>query len=595
MKNKILTRKHKILTRKHKILTRKHRTFKKKITRKNNKPSKKHNHTKNMKLIIGGTDNPKINFPYIYLIFTFAKFNAMSEPIKQKFNYYLNEQTSKCDSIAVKGTTSVESNFNQAFLNNEQEYCVLVLKYNDYKGFLLDPNLLEDDNFLNKILGHTKLIHYPKQNTIGIFNVCLHRIDYLPNNQKTEKNKPGYGSVLFNTVLTSIKHLIAEKKLPITRLWLGIDIKNQAFDKVAWIYTSKGFGNPKLNDLTPDGNPTNVEFIELTKSPNSYINDEDETLFSFYATIDLYKQTKTTLGQEGIVSFTFGFDNSAILSLRLLPFISFDKNAQSNPTSSGIEPDEETQRETSGKFDIYNYYLNKNDNNKLYYKLSLEIVNELINFNIGKKDTVLWPEGQKTFHTHPLINYITNNVLIGPPSSLDLIAFTDSVIKNIYNPRLKKQQFHTVISVEGIYIFSISERGWVMIKENRLPINIIKMIQDNCEYPLDKRKYDWSNYNWKALDITTTTDEVKQKIEEYLSWFNQKNNVIFENLFDMQFIPWNQLDRNTLFTIYYYNGKPIQLKNAPIDVDGEPMDVVIDSTNEGIVPMEMDDESTNMV
>ena len=165
---------------------------KKTTTRKNNKKTKKN------KTLIGG--RPKINFPYTYFIIDYNTFKKYPN-----LNSYLNGQTNACNDISLGNNDPGFTYLGPEFLNDENERCIIVLKYDD--AFILNnkTDYLDDLNFLNKILGHAKLIHYENLSLLGIYNVCLHTFNIFRNQQgaiiPNRKNiKPGYGTVLYNCI-----------------------------------------------------------------------------------------------------------------------------------------------------------------------------------------------------------------------------------------------------------------------------------------------------------------------------------------------------------------------------------------------------------
>ena len=518
---------------------------KKTTRRKNNKKTKKN------KTLIGG--RPKVNFPYTYFIIDYNIFNRY--PI---LNSYLNVQTNACNDMS-SGKNPEFTDTDSRFLNDENETCIIVLKYDDAFNVNNNNDLLADLNFLNKILGHAKLIHYESLSLLGIYNVCLHTFNIIRNNisqqyiHQRKESKPGYGSVLFNCIYTGILLL----KISFNTIWLGIDINNVQFKKVAWLYTSKGFGNPIFSNISPDGKTLPIYFIQLT-SNKTYVNNKDDALIPYHETIDLYHQISDPLGREGIFSFEFSFDKTAILSLRLMPFLSFSENKD----LVGIE-EYSKQRETAGRFLNYKTYTHTKDNTKdntkdkidsVGYVLSLETVGEQsIKYTIGEPGSVDFIEGERVFHTHPYLNYSLYNALIGPPSGGDIMIFLQSIINDIKKPMTQPKQFSSIISIEGIYIISLSIDGIRQLKNGKIPF--LNNLENSYEYPMSERYYDWNKY---STDTTIQVDTVKNEVEKYLNWFN-KVNASFDNYFQIIFMPWNKLDEKTIFQIYYYNGNRLNI------------------------------------
>jgi len=519
--------------------------------------------------MIGG--KPKVSFPYVYYILAYDIFKKYYNTL----NPYLSIQTNACNDISVGKQLELKYNEQIPFLNDNSEFCVLVVRYNDVYDLNNDPNMFNNLIFLNRILGHAKLKYYNTLSLLGIYNVCLHPFNITINPQgnivtEEKQIEPGYGSVLFNSIKTSISFL----KLQFDKLWLGIDINNINFKKVAWLYASKGFEDPIFSDISPDGKELPFYFIQLTSKKTSYINNRDDALIPYYETIDLYKQIQTPLGQEGIFNFKFKFDKSAILTLRVMPFYSFSETKR----TIGID-DFNMQRETSGRFLTY-----KSDevNGDIINKLSLEISSENSNikYNIGEISSVAGVEGENMFHTHPFVNYKITNTLIGPPSSPDLTLFMHFILKSMQTPMSKIQKFAAVIAIEGIYIYSLSINGIRHLKNGHIltPDDI-----KNYEYPFDERKYDWSTY---TNDTTIEDDVVNNEIKKYFNWFENVNKR-FGDYFKIDFNPWKEINDNTQFELHYYNGNRTKLAPTNVDMDViEPNDRIIENP-EGEPPLKI--------
>jgi hypothetical protein len=478
-----------------------------------NKKSKKNRTFKK-----GGT--PKINFAYTYCIIDFETLQKL--PL---LNSFLLEKTRVCDCISI-GTplTNCSPNSSFSFLQNSSQKCILVMKYNDLASVTQDPSLFNNQELLNRILGHAKTIQ--KENIIGIYNVCLHLT-----------NKVGYGSVLFNVVLTAIS-FYPDLTTDIT-LWLGIRLENVQFSKVAYLYAIKGFHNPSVTSQDISGQQLPFEFVQLTKNLYSYITNEDEVLIDYAKIMDLYYQTKqskqlTDLSKPYTCTFTFTFDKSAILSLRLFPYMG-DKGITNILT-------ENFQREYAGVFHIFNARIE--NNSSVIYKLSLETLSENrgIKYTKGEEESVLYAEGDRTFHTHPIAAYLKYQTLLGTPSGSDFVAFYSRFQTH------KNSQFHVVITIEGIYIISLSEFTLTTNKDltPNMTSEYVTQMSNHYEYPFTERPFDWK------AEGDFDESVIPQAIEKYLKWFSIQNQK-YQNLFELQFFPWKKLQKDTQIQVHYPN------------------------------------------
>jgi len=471
---------------------------------------------KNQRFKKGGT--PKINFAYTYFTLDYESLQKL--PL---LNSFLLEKTRVCDCLSLD--TPLERcppNSAFSFLDNSSQKCILVMKYNDFERVSQDPSLLNNQDYMNRILGHAKTVQ--KENIIGIYNVCLHLT-----------NKVGYGTVLFNVILTAISFYPDLNNDII--LWLGIRLDNVEFSKVAHIYAMRGFRDPVVTSRDISGQQLPFEFVQLNKKLYSYVTNEDEVSIDHAKIMDLYYQTKqskqvTDPNKPYTCVFTFTLDKSAILSLRLFPYMG-DKGITNVVT-------ENFQREYAGVFNIFNARIE--NESSVVYKLSLETLaeNKGIKYTKGEEESVLYAEGDRTFHTHPIAAYKKYQTLLGTPSGGDFVAFYAR-----FQTR-KNSQFHAVTTIEGIYIISLSEFILKTYKDltPNLTSEYLNEMSNNYEYPFTERPFDWN--------IEGDFDEsvIPQAIEKYLTWFSIQNQK-YQNLFELQFISWKKLQKDTQIKIHY--------------------------------------------
>lgn len=138
----------------------------------------------------------------------------------------------------------------------------------------------------------------------------------------------------------------------------------------------------------------------------------------------------------------------------------------------------------------------------------------LANVFVGKEEEVDTVESRSSFHTHPLDAYKRNGVEIAWPSYEDYLGFY-YIVSN------SKGILHCVISVEGIYVISLSEK-----------IKGLKRPSKKSEKKLEKfikKLYDIPYPNPKKT-------EYPNNVEEYIELVNSLPNKIF----DVQLIPWNK-------------------------------------------------------
>ena len=307
------------------------------------------------------------------------------------------------------------------------------------------------------------------------------------------------------------------------------------------MYVSAGFKEPYITDVDPWNNPLNFNFVSLHKPINNYITDESQTVITYNKTMDLYNQFKLLeKNPDYTCIFSFTLDKSAILRLRMFPYLGVQ--GITNISKANL------QREFAGIFNIYSTSLNESEkDNTILYKLSLETLaeNRGIKYIIGEEESATPDDYAFTFHTHPISLYVKYNVLIGPPSGPDVKRFVEKVITT-------GEQFHMVVAIEGIYIISLAsnfilkvlQKPDILKKFLETP-NILNTISNNAEYPFSKRYFDWNT------DVELPQDTVAKMIQEYLTWIK---NVTINNvgpIVELQFFPWNKIDKKTVFSIHY--------------------------------------------
>ena len=477
------------------------------------------------KLMKGG--DPKFNFAYVYQIITNIDLAQMDPRIRDGFYRYFHQKEDECNSRATGQSFATDPSLP---LINDNQQIILMVKYDT----VVDLRYLID---FSLILGHAILDFSIEttRNIIGIYSVCL---------EKTEKT--GYGSVIFNLILTYLEL----KYLPTINpfLWLGVVVDNSEFDKVSYIYTSFGFAKPFITFNTPFG-PHHTELVSLIKPLRHTIIDESTAKLSYHKTISMKNQyTLKKTDPAYTYKFKFVFDKSFILKARLLPYI--DVHGQITNKSSDV--DKGIFREMSGSLKIYNSEIFSDGD--VVYRLSFETIeNSTINVRTGEMYAATnIADNAFSYHTHPFGAYRGRNTLIGSPSSEDM-AFCFMRFLNYVNNQ-EPLQCHLVITLEGIYIISLSDYTILYfdaIKQRYLPYlqdpNFVQNFNSIYEYPPANRYFDWS--------ITPLGDDVtivNNAIQSYLTWFNIQNKLVFQNdndLFKLQFFPWKVINKNNRFEI----------------------------------------------
>lgn len=458
---------------------------------------------------------------------------------------YLSEQNSKCvcASYDINPCSS-------AYPIDKTSKVILVLKYEYYYNIINKNDRIQGAQELNNyissnrtgILGHATVNYgetqrQPKIQWVCIYNVCKHRVD---------ENEKGMGSILFNSVVHTIKEMF-----PLAYLWLAVDPRNKYFIQALKTYCKYGFNSPQFIRYDPLGIPVQPFSLGLVKQPDA-IHDDDGVSFPYG--VHLHNrvkyggiQTIQTNYPNYQIPFKFKIDEISINTLRLLPF-SNSKTDKDGNILQYIENDANTIVEQGGSFRMLKAEV---INDYTVFTLSVEKhSSSFISTVVGNLDSVQIPYFQIGFHTHPFSGYTRYSRIISPPSPADLV--------HIYSGGKTLQVFlHMVISVEGIYIIGANSNPY---DRKELKIN-----QDNKLYIVNRDDgteqevftgYVQGTYQIMNIEAGSSFTHgnpgeisiVHERVERFITLFNNENQSS-GNLFAIQFISWEGLTKETQMEI----------------------------------------------
>lgn len=470
---------------------------------------------KTQKRKVGGA--AKINFAFTYLRLDTATIQRLPG-----FNKYVKSRSKKCDCISSEVANSAchEGDTDPSLIIKGNQSLIISVKYDTLSAIYNNIQILENPVIQKGILGHCIIEMKPHSgnNVVAIYDVCLH-----------QHEREGYGSVLFNIFLTAISVQYGS----VARiLWLGIKLDNPNFNKILHLYTSFGFSSPIITRVDPWSTVYPFYMLSLDKLINKYIPKDSDIHDVYNKGIEMKMQLVSLLKNPNYVSsMTFKFDKSAILNLRLFPYID----------PKGISPIQmkDLQREYSGSFLIYSTQLLAD--NSIVYTLSNKsnIDKTGIDFLIGERERVALNPDSYTFHTHPIAVYVNNKVLIGSPSGPDYLVTINYILNN-------DTRFHIVSSIEGIYIMSLKPEEVIKLGEPGQRERLVEYVKSNADhithnldFPFDRRRFDWNSSN------TLDEDAVMKCVETYLKWIDPLGPL------KIQFIPWKELTKDKTIKIYY--------------------------------------------
>lgn len=423
----------------------------------------------------------------------------------------------------------------------------LNITYNNGFNSLLDD--FKDGTIYNESLGHCYFTWDKKQNICGIWDVCLHKL----------RAGIGLGSKLMEAILDILLTHLPDD----TILWLGIDMRNKNFYKVASLYAKFGFKSPLISDTDPFGNnwieTLPYGFISM-KRINDYIDPLDINRESVLTHIKYIRRNFININNIGNIitdidnDDTFMDDSNLSCTLNMRFNKSFAKwlKRLSLSGSSLNENGTVTQKEISSSFFLDNP--KENSNGKIIWEI---IRDKKVEKKFGKEEEVNVEQARYNFHTHPREAYLSNKVKIGYPSWPDYLAF---LTMSLYNEI--KTIFHCVITIEGIYTISITD-FWINnfnrlqnligeiihTKDSKKIVQINKQTQDaiinNIGVP-----------NVFPRDDIKTTEQAGKIYSEYI---NNIGNIIHDNngfvysnpVFHVSFNTWDEIINGQVISIYY--------------------------------------------
>ena len=517
---------------------------------------------------------PAYEFPIVYY---FVNRDDLTH--SRNLNKYINMQTNACN------RRPSDSDAHDFLGDARTDMCVLFMHWQiSHHLEKLKPTpaayyaTLNDIDFLNThVLGHAKLVVDPPN--LKIYNFCKHSLTIGPGASTAATRQHQFGSIgiaMCNALLTATSLLPANMAhVGFDTLWLGIDVANPEFEKVAKIYTVLGFSNPIITNMTSSHRPLGLTILQLTRPLHKHASSHFDSINNFKEAMSLMRQWQMPPPppssayvmdvrgvQSKIMTCHFSFDRSCILSLHLFPFLSFNESG----IATGIS-DMQKQRETSGKFMVVKHDV-PDAAGRARDVYTLETMQDLtkeivaLKFTVGNVDSVPSAIGEATFHTHPIANYYRAKAIIGPPSGGDFLSFVQIFIGLHYSGTGNQSyKFSLISTVEGVYIISLTRAGIVRCMqmmsdaithahaENNSPeiyyprahaifSSEMKRITDKYEYPPIQRKFDWDQH---TISENRSVAALEGPMNDYERWINAVN-AENDGIFLWEWIPWDELN-----------------------------------------------------
>lgn len=526
---------------------------------------------------------PDYKFPVIFYVVTHELLTEIvrnAPPGNNNLNEYINVQTQQCFTDTVINPAT-------PFVSTPRELCFLFMRWNArhhletiYSTDLaLFYRTINDYTFLNKsILGHAKIVERNEVKHLGIYSVCKHEQMVMPDLSVRPRDIDigKIGIDMFTALLTGVA-LVCSTLIPVpeqeaTTLWLGIDLSNPDFDKVAYIYTICGFSNPIISNLDYLQQPIGHNVLQLTRPLLAHASSHLKTRNNFNQVMNLkhnfsessHLKVMYNRVSSHILKYRFSFDRSCISSLHLFPFLSF------NDTNRVVGLHTvDAQRETGGKFVVASSIYAGGEGHDVFILETIDVspTHSFLKYNVGTSGEVIIPNDEATFHTHPITNYFQSNVIIGTPSEPDFTSFVMSFIY-LQLTGAQSYKFSVISTVEGVYIISLHPNGIKRFFDMAiLCINLAKSDPSASDWTVSFRKqvvaitneYEY-RISERSRDIQTGIQaEVSQvalqsPIAKYMRWFDTVNRGQGA-MFELEFFSWDEFTSADIFEVTYLENR----------------------------------------
>lgn len=316
-------------------------------------------------------------------------------------------------------------------------------------------------------------ISHDSMNTMNSLPNSQNKLDFINSNSFTINS---FAFLLCNNDICEIHNLydtnmipfIIKSVLPNITLWISVKINNTTNINNL---VSHGFTSPFTTRLSPLHNIVFDDTICLLKIPGKISSD----LGKVYNDIEHITNIQRLNYPGNVCNITAKFTEETINQLRKIPI--------------------QDGTEIAGAMKILG---NHKENEKIIY--DIEINNKSIVKGHNEHVEVL--NDKYNFHTHPRDAYIRNGVNYAWPSDHDYIGFLKAVFYS-------NSVFHVVVTLEGIYIISISP-------DYASDINTIKY-----NYSYIEKVYNIPHNAFKTPeDYIIHVNKLKIFTVIYLSWNN---------------------------------------------------------------------------
>ena len=520
------------------------------------------NNCHSYKVVCEESKSVKIGGAGLHLAYTYIVLNNSVFVHHAKFKEYIIKQVIKSISYMDENAkniyfnfilwiTSQPSNKSQVIISMKYNYINLIYKngeFDDTSNAINKSPLLDNEQFLENILGHAFLISNDNYKELQIENICLHRRGDERSNDISSFLTGPYANVLVTNIVFACSSTFVNPSM--YHLRIVQDIQNPHFSDIIKSYTLFGFGNISFTDELysndiPSSGENSIKFIEFKKIDLGYYPEVEIAKSYENQALNL----RNLLSDVPIV-INIVFEEVTFNYLRLFPYLGREYGITKIEANDIVE--------YGGTFKI------AKKNEQQQYVMAID------DYLVGDFEMTHIPEAPYVFHSHPISLYIKYNVAIGTPSGPD-IQHTINLWKQYCNNDTIMSflgTFHFVVSIEGIYVVLCSfEKIYEKCRALNIDLNIneclnklnddeVARISEELDYPFHLRQFNsetgdniWNQETFDNLSEDTTNNYVNS----YLIWFRNTaqqipifyNVVTVSDLIDIHYYSWRNIGEGT--------------------------------------------------
>ncbi len=417
------------------------------------------------------------------------KCGKLEHGFSEKEVKYISKTTDFHNSMIFKDHKGLESNL----------VVFVPTSYKEEADKLDDSDLVEllnEYDLIDSIKANAKLSQKSKgDKLIEISGVCVY------------SRGKGVGTDFMKNLLETTSKEYSKSAI----LWLAIWMHNPNFEGASKLYTRFGFKDPYITNKTPFGDVLANNFVVLTRKNNAEVDTTD---------VDEIRANLSYLIKEFEKGGESPCGTKAIFNRETADYL-YKLTTKARGADS---------KEISGKL-LLNWVVDRRANP------ICEVIVEKNGLNNGKTSDAKFVKSRYNFHTHPHEAYVQHSCDLGWPSNDDYYAFINGFLQF-------DTSFHAVVTLEGIYIISIAKDSVIPLfkayakRGEKFIDNILEPYIDSID--IDKKGFK-SEIGVKFSGHTIHSPLDYTRFVNSSSLSNSRTNLTLKSLFDLQFLPWDNV------------------------------------------------------